>query len=115
MVFSRSSVAVIVAYRLGHQYAVLDRDRLVHDPALFRVIAHFHVALQRKILAERVSLETVVGQDASQVGMSVEHDAEQVKGLPFEPVGAGPDGGYRSDPGRLAGDITAQPEAPVMF
>ena len=79
----RHIITVVMPDGLGHQYAVLDRDRLVHDSALLRVIAHFHVALQRKVLAERMPDKTIVGQDASQVWMSVENDAEQVKRLPF--------------------------------
>ena len=102
-------------YGLGHQHPVLDADRLVNHSPLLRVITDFHVAFQREILAERVSHETVIGQDAPQVGMSVKQDPVQVKGFPFEPVGAGPYGRDRSDPGWQAGDKTAQSQAAVDF
>src|SRR5690606_10639930 len=35
--------------------------------------------------------ESIVGEDAAQVRMTVEDDAEQVEGLALEPVGAGMD------------------------
>jgi len=35
--------------------------------------------------------ETVVGQDAAQVIVAVEHDAEQVEGFALKPVGGIPD------------------------
>ena len=108
-------ITIVVADGLGHQHPIFDTDRLVHHPALLRVVTHFHVAFQREILAERVSAETVIGEDAAQVGMVVEQDAEQVEGFPFKPVGAGPDRGNRGYPGRLTGDKTAHPQAPVVL
>src|SRR5690554_1841320 len=61
-------------------------DRLVDDATLVRVVAHFDVADQREVLAERMANEAVVGEDATQVRMALEYDAEQVEGLAFEPV-----------------------------
>ena len=46
---------------------------------------------EREILAERVTDEAVVGQDAPQIVVTFEHDAKQVKGLALEPVGRVPD------------------------
>ena len=46
---------------------------------------------QGEVLAERVSDEAVVGEDAAQVGVSAEDDSEEVKRLAFKPVGDGPD------------------------
>ena len=48
---------------------------------------------QRKILAKRMADESIVGQDAPQIGMTVEHDPEQVKGLTLVPIGVRPDAG----------------------
>ena len=42
-----------------------------------------------KILAERMADETVVGQDAAQVLVTVEHDAVEVEGFALIPVGHG--------------------------
>ena len=90
-VFSAGVVPVVVADDLRHQRARLDRHRLVHHALFFGVVAHFDVADQREILAERMADETVVGEDAAQVRMAGEQDAEQVERFALEPVGAGPD------------------------
>ncbi len=62
-----------------------------------RVVAHLDVADQREVLAERMTDEAVVGQDAPQIRMAAEQDAEQIECLALEPVGAGPDAGQRVD------------------
>src|SRR5579859_5192971 len=80
-------VARIVADHAWHQGAWLDAHRLVHHPFLLRVVAHLDVAGEREILAEGMAHEAVVGEDAAQVRMAVEHDAEHVEGLALEPVG----------------------------
>jgi hypothetical protein len=82
---------------LGHQGTGLDADRLVDHTLLLRVVAHLDLPDQREVLAERVADEAVVGQDAAQVGMTVEQDAEEVEGLTLEPVGARPDTDHRVD------------------
>ena len=46
---------------------------------------------QREVLAERMADEAVVGEDAAQVRVAAEQDAEQVERLALEPVGARPD------------------------
>ncbi len=58
---------------------------------LLGVVAHFDVADQREILAERMADETVVGKDAAQIRMTVVDDAEQVERFALEPVQARPD------------------------
>src|SRR5215469_4884382 len=84
-------VARVVADHPRHQHARLDAHRLVHHPLLLLVVAHFHVAGEREILAERMAHEAVVREDAAQVGVAVEQHAEEVEGLALEPGGGGPD------------------------
>ena len=49
------------------------------------------MADQREVLAERMADEAVVGEEAAQVRVAREQDAEEVEGLALEPVGRGPD------------------------
>src|SRR5579862_586871 len=87
----RRLVAIVVPDDARNQGARINRDRLVDDALQFSVIAHLDVADQRKILAERVADESIVGEQAPQIRMASEQDAVQVKGFALEPVGAGPD------------------------
>ena len=80
------SSVVVFADHARRDLARLDRDRLVNDAFLFRVVTHLDVTGGRKILAERMADETVVGQDAAQVVVTFKDDAEQVKGFALEPV-----------------------------
>ena len=66
---------------------LLQPHRLVDDPLLLLVVAHLDIAGQREILAQRMPLETVIGQDAAQIGMAGEEDAEQIPGLALPPAG----------------------------
>ena len=66
----------------------LQLHRLVDDPLLLLVVAHLDIAGQREILAQRMPLEAVIGQDAAQIGMVAEKDAVHVPGLALEPAGA---------------------------
>src|SRR5690242_1061258 len=86
----RLVVTRVVADDARHQYPGLDAHRLVHHPLLLLVVAHLHVAGQGEVLAERVADEAVVGEDAAQVRVAVEQDAEHVEGLALEPGGGGP-------------------------
>jgi hypothetical protein len=45
-------------------------------------------------LEQRIALEIIVQQDAAQVRVTGEFDAEEVIGFAFEPVGGGPDGDH---------------------
>jgi hypothetical protein len=63
--------------------------RLVDHALLLVVVAHLDEAGQREVLAQRMPLEAVVGEDAAQVRMAGEQDAVHVVGLALEPVGAG--------------------------
>src|SRR5882724_13601121 len=68
----RLVVTRVVADHARHQYARRDAHRLVHHPLLLRVVAYFHVAGEREVLAEWMPDETVVGEDAAQVRVAVE-------------------------------------------
>ena len=48
-------------------------------------------ALERVVLAERMSHPVVRHEDSAKVGMIVEGDAEQVEDLTLQPVGRSPD------------------------
>src|SRR5579871_6656125 len=112
----RRIVAMVVADHARHERARLDRDRLVDDPTLVRVVAHLDVAGQREVLAERVPDEAVVGQDPPQVRVAAEQDAEQVEGLALVPVRARPDLADRVDQRRLATlAVGAKPQAAVVL
>src|SRR6266852_5287391 len=64
----------------------------------------------RVVLPQGVALPLVRHEDARQVGMALEDDAEQVVGLAFVPVGPGPDAGHRGDPRRV-GVVDADDES----
>ena len=70
---------------------LLQLDRLVDHALRLVVVTHLDEAGQREILAQRMALEAVVGEDAAQVRMAGEQDAVEIVGLAFEPVGAGID------------------------
>src|SRR5581483_2892778 len=74
-----------------HQHARLYRHRLVHDAALGFVVAHLDLADQRKVLAERMPDKAVIGEDAPQVGMALENNAEEIERFALEPIGGVPD------------------------
>ena len=52
--------------------------------------------------------EAVIGEDAAQVGMALEQDAEQIEGLALEPVGAGPDTGTEATTGSSSSSQNAR-------
>src|ERR1044072_7876758 len=78
------------AARLEHAFPralEIERAELLHqlhrlvDHALLRfVVTHLDIAGEREVLAERMPLEPVVGQDAAQVRVALEEDAEHVVG-----------------------------------
>jgi hypothetical protein len=95
--------------------ARLDGDRLVHDAPLLGVVTHLDVARDRKILAERMADEAVVGEDAAQVRMAVEHHAEQVERLALVPVHARPDFDQRGQHRNLfVGDHATHAQPPIV-
>src|SRR6478736_4160434 len=108
-------VAAVVADHARHQRALDDLHRLVHHALLVGVVAHFDIAHQREVLAEWMPDEAVVSEDAAQVRMAVEHDAEQVEGLALEPVGGSVDTNETVERGLLAfRAVGAQRQALVM-
>src|SRR5665213_2154439 len=66
---------------------LLQFDRLVDDALLVLVVAQFDIAGEREVLAQRVPVEPVIGQDAAQVGMVAETDAVKVPCLALPPAG----------------------------
>ena len=69
----------------------------------------------RKVLAERVPDEAVVGEQAAQVVVTLEEDAVQVEGLPLKPAGRIPDLGHAGHQGLVVvGTEGAQSQAPVV-
>jgi hypothetical protein len=87
---SRDLVGLAGTDDLGHQHARLDADRLVNHALLLGIVDHLDIAAEREVLAKRMPDEAVVGEQAPQVRMPLEQDAEQVEGLALEPVGAVP-------------------------
>src|SRR5512146_3226282 len=90
-VFQRTLVAVVLADHARDQRARLDAHRLIHDAALRRVVLHLDVADEREVLAERMADEAVVRQQAAQVRMILEQDAEHVERFALVPVRGRPD------------------------
>ena len=78
---------------------------------LFRiVVAHLDETGHWEVLAQWVTVETVVGQDAAQIRMALEHHAEQVINLALELVSAWIDGGSAGDRGILVSlDLDSDP------
>src|SRR5262245_44451437 len=72
-------VAVVLADHLRHQRARLDAHRLIDDAALVGVVTHLDVADERKVLAERMPDEAVIREDAAQIRVSLEQDAEEIE------------------------------------
>ena len=63
-------------------------DRDVDYALLFLVVADLDEAREREILAQRMTVEPVIGQDPAQIRLTAEQDAEQVPGLALPPGGA---------------------------
>eukprot|EP00966_Prymnesium_polylepis_P059668 1383871-Prymnesium_polylepis.1 len=70
---------------------------LSDDAPLGGVVAALDEAAEWEILAQRVALEAVVGQDAPQVGVAREIYAVHVPRLALKPVGAGEEAGGGGD------------------
>src|SRR3954465_4519336 len=82
----------------------LSEPHLVVDHALLLVVvAHLDEAGQREILAQRMALEAVVGEQPPEVRMAGEHHAVEVVGLALEPQRAREHLNDRRDAGVLAG------------
>jgi hypothetical protein len=111
----RGAAVVVFADDARRDLARLDRHRLVDHALLLGVVAHLDVARHREVLAQRMADEAVVGQDAAQVDMALEDDAEHVEGLALEPVGRRPQVGDRGHHGQVVvGREHLQAHAPVQ-
>jgi hypothetical protein len=62
-------------------------ERLDNNALLLFVVSDFGVSGQGEVLPQWVSVETVVGHDAPQIGVADEEDAEHVVDLTLVPVG----------------------------
>src|SRR5258708_4428653 len=67
---------------------LIEPHRIVAHTLFRVVVAHLNETGHREVLAQRVTIEAVVGQKAAQIRMAVEYHAEQVINLALEPVGA---------------------------
>src|SRR6185437_573275 len=56
------------------------------DALLLFVVAQLDIAGEREILAQRMALEAVIGEDAAEIGMIGEIDAVKVPGLALVPA-----------------------------
>ena len=74
----------------GRDLARFYGDRLIDDPPLVGIVAHLHIAAERKILAEWITDKSVIREDTTQVGVAGEHDAKKIERFAFKPVGGGP-------------------------
>src|SRR6266436_6755155 len=66
---------------------LIETDGFVDHPLLLVVVADLDEAGEWKILAQRMAVETVVGQQPPHVGMAREDHAIEVVGFALEPIG----------------------------
>jgi hypothetical protein len=62
-------------------------ERLNNNTLLLLVVTNLGVTSKREVLAERVAVETVVGHDATKIGVPNEENTEQVVDFTLVPVG----------------------------
>ena len=87
---------------------------LVHDALLLVVVTDLDEPGERKILAQRMALEAVIGEQPAHIRMAGEDDPVEIVGLALEPVGAGKDVDDRGDR-RLLIDLELHPDAQVLL
>lgn len=78
-------------------------EGLNNNTLLLLVVTDLSVTSKREVLAERVAVETVVGHDATEIGVSNEEDTEQVVDLTLVPVGTVVETAKRRDRSSLVG------------
>ncbi|GMT29179.1 hypothetical protein PFISCL1PPCAC_20476, partial [Pristionchus fissidentatus] len=71
--------------------------RLVHDTLQLGIVSNLIVSREGEVLSEWVSLESVVSQNATEIGMVVEPHTVHVANLSLEPVGSLEHGSNRVD------------------
>ena len=76
---------------------------LNNNALLLLVVTNLGVSSKREVLAERVTVETVVGHDATKIGVPNEEDTEQVVDLTLVPVCAVVQTAQRRDGSGLIG------------
>ena len=76
---------------------------LNNNALLLLVVTNLGVSSEGEVLAERVTVETVVGHDATKIGVSNEEDTEQVVDLTLVPVGTVVEAAKRRDGSSLVG------------
>ena len=76
---------------------------LNNNALLLLVVTNLGVSSEGEVLAERVTVETVVGHDATKIGVSNEEDTEQVVDLTLVPVCAVVQTAKRRDGSGLVG------------
>jgi len=77
--------------------------RLDNNTLLLLVVTDLGVTSEREVLAERVAIETVVGHDAAEIGVSNKEDTEQVVDFTLVPVGTVVETANRRDGSGLVG------------
>ncbi len=108
--------ARVFARHARHDFPRFDGHRLIDHALLLGVVAHLDGAVDRKVLAERMSHEAVVGEDAAQVRMPAKDDAVEVEGFALVPVGRGPHADDRIHAGEIVvGAEDAQAHPPVVL
>ena len=68
-------------------FARLDGHRFVNDARALGVVAHFDMTRDGEVFAERMTNETVIGEDAAQILVTFKHDAVQIEGFALVLVG----------------------------
>ena len=68
-------------------FSRLNGNRFVNDACALGVVAHFDMTRDGKVFAERVTNETVIGEDAAQILVPFENDAVQIEGFTLVPIG----------------------------
>src|SRR6516165_2131619 len=91
LLVARQRIIGTLPWREEVEFAELlvEAHGLVKHALLLVVVSHLDKAGQREILAQRMPLETVVGQDAPHVGVTGKEHAIEVIDLALEPIGAG--------------------------
>lgn len=78
-------------------------ERLNDDSLLLLVVSNLGVTGKREVLSQRVTIETVIGHDSPQVGVTAEEDTKQIPDLTLVPVCTVVERSDRRDRGGLVG------------
>src|SRR5262245_6387011 len=89
-------------------------DRFVYDALLLVVVAHLDETGEGKILAQRMALEPIVGEQPAHVRMAGEEHAVEIVGFALEPVGTGKHADDRGNRRRLI-HLEFHPDAQILL